>query len=97
MVVDRGYRTSCLPFRRVQSVRHNLLSLAHDRIQMPLVLETFCVDLVNVLGAGRSRGKPAAIGDNLQATDRSVVAGSTRQLGDNRLAGQTRLLDGVGR
>src|SRR4029077_2475964 len=93
----RCFRTSCSPFRHVQSVIHNSLSLAQNRVQMPLILETLRVDLVNVLRAGRSRGKPAATGDNLQATDRSVVAGSTCQLGDDGLAGQARLLDGVRR
>ena len=42
---------------------------------MHLVLETFRVDLVDVLGAGWSRGEPTIGGRCLDAADRRTVAG----------------------
>src|SRR5262249_4554369 len=69
------------------------LSLVQDRVQVRLVLETLRIDLVNVLRSGRTRGKPAACRDNFQAADGSVISGSSRQLGSDRLSREARLLD----
>ena len=69
----------------------DFLRLAHDGVQVGLVLETLGVDLVDVLGAGGPGREPAACGDDLQAADRRVVARGAGQLGGDRLAGQLRL------
>ena len=69
-----------------ESVIHNLLGFKKDRVQVRPVLETFRVNLVDALRAGRARGEPAAIGGHLQAADRRVVARSVGQLARDRLA-----------
>ncbi len=79
---------------RVQSVAHDLLRLAHDGVEVGLVLEAFRVDLVNVFRAGGSGREPPAGGYNLQAADRGVVARGVGQLGRDWFAGQFRLTDG---
>src|SRR3546814_5284629 len=50
------------------------LRLCEDRLQVIAAFEAFAVDLVDVLGARRARGEPAAGGDHLDAADRRVVA-----------------------
>src|SRR3546814_15454128 len=54
---------------------HDPLRLGEDRLQVVAALEAFAVDLVDVLGARRTRGEPAAVGNHLDAADRRVVAG----------------------
>lgn len=64
---------------------------------MFFAVETFRVDLADRLGAGWSRGKPAAGGDRLDAADSRVVA---RRVIDNLfdpLAGQPDAVQLVGR
>src|SRR2546423_10883549 len=63
-----------------QRVADDLLGLGHYGIQVRLVLEALRVDFIDILSAGRPGGKPAAGRDHLQAADRGVVAGSSRQL-----------------
>src|SRR5205807_2711160 len=75
----------------------HLLGLAHEDLEVALILEALRVDLVDVLGAGGPGGKPSAEGYHLQAVDRRIVARSARELGGDRLAGQRRGLDGLGR
>src|SRR5438874_1753985 len=55
---------------------------------MRLVAETFCIYLVNILGAGRSGRKPAAFRYDLEAADLRSVAGRLRQFRRDRLAGE---------
>src|SRR4029453_17865335 len=62
-----------------------------------LVFEAFCVDLVDVLCARWAGREPAVVGHDFQAVDRSVVARSSGQLGDDGLTSQARLLDGLRR
>src|SRR2546422_8407562 len=50
------------------------LRVAHDGVEVSLVLEAFRVDLVDVLRAGRPRREPAAASDDLQTADRRIVA-----------------------
>src|SRR2546425_5134827 len=83
--------------RRVQSVVHNFLGLAHNRVQVRLILEALRIDLVDVLRARGARRKPAAGGRDFQTTDWGVVAWGVGQLGDYRLTSQARLLDGLRR
>ena len=47
--------------------------------QVILAAETLGIDLVDVFGAGRARGKPAVLGDDLDAADRRIVAGRARE------------------
>ena len=66
-------------------------------VQVRFVLEALGVNLVDVLGARRPGREPAAGGDDLQSADGGVVARSAGQLRGDRLAGQLRLLDRLGR
>ena len=50
------------------------------RLQMRFVLEALGVDLVDVFSAGWPGREPAVFGDDLQAADRRVVAGSSSSL-----------------
>src|SRR3546814_16108395 len=50
------------------------LRLCEDRLQVVAAFEAFAVDLVDVLGARRPRGEPAAVGNPLYAAYRRVVA-----------------------
>src|SRR4029453_6279610 len=59
---------------------HNLLSFAHDSLQMVLILKTLRIDLVDILGAGGSRGEPAGGSPYLEATARRRAS----QLGPRR-------------
>src|SRR5690606_25422508 len=58
-----------LPQRRVD----DSLRLGKDRLQVAAAFEAFAVDLVDVLGTGRSCGEPAVVGDHLDTADRRVV------------------------
>ena len=60
------------------------------------VSEALRVDLVDAFRAGRPSREPPARGRDLQAVDRRVVARSSRQLGDDRLAGERVVLHGLG-
>ena len=75
----------------------DLLRLLDDGGEMFIALQALGVEFLDIFRPGRTRGKPTALGDNLQAADRSVVAGSARQFADDGLAGQTRLLYGLTR
>src|SRR3546814_13571077 len=50
------------------------LRLCEDRLQVVAAFEAFAVDLVDVLGARRTRGEPVAVGNHLDAADRRVVS-----------------------
>src|SRR5215469_13094524 len=76
---------------------YHLASLADDCVKVRFVLEALGVDFVDRLCPRRSRREPAAGCDHLKAVNRSLVAGGVAQLHNDRLAGQTRLLDGLGR
>ena len=56
------------------------LRFAQDALQVILAAETLGVDLVDVLGARRPRGEPAAPRDHLDAADRRAVA---RRVGEH--------------
>src|SRR5262245_7203840 len=64
----------------LQGVVHDSLGLAHNGIQVGLVLEALRVDLVDVFRAGGPGREPAAGGHHLQAADRGVVARGAGQL-----------------
>ena len=55
---------------------------------MLLAEEALRVHLVDVLGAGWSRGEPRVLRDHLDAADRRAVAGRSRQHVEDRLAGK---------
>src|SRR5690606_35832568 len=70
-----------LPQRRVD----DSLRLGKDRLQVAAAFEAFAVDLVDVLGTGRSCGEPAVVGDHLDTANRRVVAGRlVEHLADGR-------------
>ena len=55
---------------------------------MSLILEALCIDLVDILGAGRPGRKPATLGNDLESADRGAVTWSRGQFGCDRLAGE---------
>lgn len=58
--------TGSFPLRPCrQSIAYNRLGFSDDELQMIRSLETLGIDLVNVLGARRTRGKPSALSYNL--------------------------------
>src|SRR5438876_10933345 len=69
-----------------QRVADDLLGLGDYGIQVRLVLEALRVDFIDILGAGRPCGEPAAGRDDFQSAARGVVARGARQLGRDRLA-----------
>src|SRR6185369_10139452 len=73
---------------RSQSCIDDGLCFAQDRLQMRVVLEGLRINLVDVLGSGRTRGEPAACGDNFDAADRCVVARRAIEHTLDLLAGQ---------
>ena len=74
--------------RRSQGVADDRLRLLQDAAQVVRPAEALGVDLVDVLGARRPRGEPAALGHHLHAADRRAVAGRRGEDGLDRLAGQ---------
>src|SRR5712692_817167 len=80
------------PLRRLKCSRDRALGLLLNLSQMLLAVKTFRVDLVDVLGAGGSCGKPSVFRHHLDAAERLIVAGSRIQRRAHRLAGK--LLDG---
>src|SRR5205807_7747631 len=76
-----------------ERLRHDGSCLPDDLLQVRLVAKALGVDLVDVLGAARPRGEPAARGYDLEPTDLGVVAGRLDELGEDRLARQRRGLD----
>ena len=67
----------------------DLLSLAHDLLQMSLIAKTLRVDLIDGFGARGPGGKPAAPRHNLQPPYRRAVTRRTGQPGSDRFAGET--------
>ena len=98
----RGIFDSTLvtPFRlsasRCQSTIHDLLRLFDESGEVGLVFETLGVDLVDIFGAGRPGREPAIGRNDLQPADGRVVSRGSRQLGEDRLAGQLGLPDSLG-
>src|SRR4051812_3986335 len=76
---------------------HNLLSFAHDSLQVVLILKTLRIDLVDILGAGGSGGEPTIGSHYLKAADRRTVTWGRSQFGRDRLAGELRSCDHLGR
>ena len=75
-------------FRR-QRIADQALGLLDNRLEMPGIAEALGVNLVNILGARGTCGEPAAGRDHFQAANRSVIARSPGQLGDDFFAGQS--------
>src|SRR2546430_8898339 len=57
------------------------LGLLLDLPQVGFAAKTLRVDLVDVFGAGRARGKPSALGNDLDAAERLTVSGSGGERG----------------
>ena len=54
-------------------------------VEMTVVDETLCVNLVEIFGPRGARGEPAIFGDDFKAADGRVVAWGVRQLGGDFL------------
>jgi hypothetical protein len=61
-----------------ERAKNDFLGLTDDGGQVFGAFKTFRVKLIDILRSGRAGGEPTADGDNLQATDRCVVARCTR-------------------
>src|SRR6476659_9949994 len=83
--------------RRSECIGHNFLSFLHDCGQMTLILKALCIDLVDVLGAGRPGREPAIIRHDLQPADRGAVTWSGGQFARDRVAGESLNRDRCGR
>src|SRR5579863_3752541 len=66
------------------------LRLGKQAPQMCIVMKTFCVYLVDVLGPRRTRREPTAARGDLDAADRRVVAWRPGQYPIDRFAGELR-------
>src|SRR5882724_9213776 len=80
-----------------ERVVHHFPRLGDNGIQVSLILEALRVNFVDVLRTGRPGGKPTAGSHYFEATDRSIVGGSSGQFGYDGLPCQGRLPDGFGR
>ena len=76
---------------------HDLLSFAHDSVQVSLIFEALRIDLVDVLGARGPGREPAVVGHNLEAADRRAVTWGRSQFGCDRLASELRGRNRLGR
>ena len=56
--------------------RYGVFCLLLDAPQVIFVAEALGIDFVNILGAGRPRGKPSAFGNHLDSAERKAVARS---------------------
>src|ERR1700721_2410430 len=74
----------------LEGTRDGGLGVVLDLPQVLLAAKTLRIDLVDILGARRPRGKPSVIGRDLDAAERLTVAGSGREDRANRLAGKFR-------
>ena len=84
-------------FCRREQVRYGVLRRLLDLPQVIFTTETLGIDFVDVLRAGRPRGKPAVLGNHLDSTERSAVARSGRKLRAYWLASQFLHADLIGR
>src|ERR1019366_1700589 len=75
--------------RLEQALDHHL-SLLLDDPQVILAAEALRVDLIDLLGAGWTRGEPAIVRRYLDPAKRRAVAGRNGQLGFDRLAVELR-------
>ena len=60
----------------------NYLCFLLDSAQVGLASEALGVNFIDVLGTGRTRGKPAALSHNFHAADARVIA---RRFGEDSL------------
>ncbi len=60
--------------RQLQNRAHHGLSFFLDLFQVVGAAKTFGVNLVDIFGAGRTGGEPAAFGDHFDAADRIAIA-----------------------
>src|ERR1039458_7099294 len=71
-----GLPAACL-VRALEQPRYGMLRLLLDLPQVIFTAETLGIYLVDILGAGRARGKPSVLGNHLDATERNAVARSS--------------------
>ena len=76
---------------------YGVLGLLLDLPQVTFTAEALGIDLVNILRAGRPRGKPSVLGNHLNSTERKTVPRSGGKLRADWLAGKFRHADPIGR
>src|ERR1700732_5193524 len=57
----------------LEHASYGVLGLLLDLPQVTFTAETLGIDLVNILRAGRPRGKPSVLGNHLDSTERQTV------------------------
>jgi hypothetical protein len=81
----------------LEQASYDVLGLLLDLPQVTFTAETLGIDLVNILRAGRPRGKPSVLGNHLDSTERKTVPRSCGKLRAYWLAGKFRHADLIGR
>jgi hypothetical protein len=81
----------------LEHASYGVLGLLLDLPQVTFTAETLGIDLVNILRAGRPRGKPSVLGNHLDSTERKTVPRSGGKLRAYWLAGKFRHVDLIGR
>src|ERR1700730_1310005 len=64
----------------LEHASYGVLGLLLDLPQVTFTSETLGIDLVNILRAGRPRGKPSVLGNHLNSTERKTVPRSGGKL-----------------
>src|ERR1700730_18720006 len=70
----------------LEHASYGVLGLLLDLPQVTFTAETLGIDLVNILRAGRPRGKPSVLGNHLNSTERKTVPRSGGKLRAHWLA-----------
>src|SRR5262245_55874280 len=79
--------SACRPAALSQSSADDLLCLFHYGVEMGLTLKALRIQFVNIFCPGWPGCKPSFFRDDLETADRTIVARSTGQLGENRITG----------
>src|ERR1043166_7121232 len=86
---------SCAASLSVNKAPDDCPSVFLNLVQMIFVTEALGIDFVNVFGARWTRSEPSALRDDLDATNRLVVARRAGQFFLYRLAGKFLCIDPV--
>src|SRR6202047_1755156 len=81
----------------LEHASYGVLGLLLDLPQVTFTAETLGIDLVNILRAGRPRGKPSVLGNHLDSPERKTFPWSGGKLRAYWLAGKFHHADLIGR